>query len=42
MWQMSVPWWEFAGRGIVVYPVPAGVHAALTGKQQTGSTNRLI
>ena len=41
MWQMSVPWWEFVLRGIVVYLFLL-VFMRLTGKRQTGSTNRLI
>ena len=35
MWQMSVPWWEFVLRGIVVVPVLL-VFMRLTGKRQTG------
>ena len=35
MWQMSVPWWEFVLRGLVVY-VFLLVFLRLTGKRQTG------
>jgi len=35
MWQMSVPWWEFVVRGIVVYLFLL-VFMRLTGKRQTG------
>ena len=35
MWQMSVPWWEFVLRGIVVYLFLL-VFMRLTGKRQTG------
>ncbi len=35
MWQMSVPWWEFVVRGMVVY-VFLLVFLRLTGKRQTG------
>ena len=35
MWQMSVPWWEFVVRGIVVYLFLL-VFLRLTGKRQTG------
>ena len=35
MWQMSVPWWEFVARGIVVYLFLL-VFMRLTGKRQTG------
>ncbi len=35
MWEMSVPWWEFVLRGVVVY-VFLLVFLRLTGKRQTG------
>ena len=35
MWQMSVPWWEFVVRGIVVYLFLL-VFMRLTGKRQIG------
>ena len=35
MWQMSVPWWEFVVRGIVVFLFLL-VFMRLTGKRQTG------
>jgi len=35
MWQMSVPWWEFVLRGLVVYLFLL-VFMRLTGKRQTG------
>lgn len=35
MWQLSVPWWEFVVRGMVVY-VFLLVFLRLTGKRQTG------
>ena len=35
MWQMSVPWWEFVVRGIVVFLFLL-VLMRLTGKRQTG------
>ena len=35
MWQMSVPWWEFVLRGIVVYLFLL-VFMRLTGKRQAG------
>lgn len=35
MWQMSVPWWEFVVRGIVVYLFLL-VFMRLTGKRQAG------
>ena len=35
MWQMSVPWWEFVVRGIVVYLFLL-VFMRLTAKRQTG------
>ena len=35
MWQMSVPWWEFVVRGIVVYLFLL-VFMRLTGQRQTG------
>ncbi|MCZ8221528.1 MAG: DUF421 domain-containing protein [Acidovorax sp.] len=35
MWNMSVPWWEFVLRGVVVY-VFLLVFLRLTGKRQTG------
>ena len=35
MWNMSVPWWEFIVRGLVVY-VFLLVFLRLTGKRQTG------
>lgn len=35
MWEMSVPWWEFVLRGILVY-VFLLVFLRLTGKRQTG------
>ncbi|MFT4242351.1 MAG: DUF421 domain-containing protein [Acidovorax sp.] len=35
MWAMSVPWWEFAVRGVVVY-VFLLVFLRLTGRRQTG------
>ena len=35
MWQMSVPWWEFVLRGIVVYLFLL-VFMRLSGKRQTG------
>lgn len=35
MWAMSVPWWEFAVRGVVVYLFLL-VFLRLTGKRQTG------
>ena len=35
MWDMSVPWWEFVLRGVVVY-VFLLVFLRLTGKRQTG------
>ncbi|WP_042424741.1 DUF421 domain-containing protein [Comamonas granuli] len=35
MWSMSVPWWEFVLRGVVVYCFLL-VFLRLTGKRQTG------
>lgn len=35
MWEMSVPWWEFVLRGILVY-VFLLVFLRITGKRQTG------
>ncbi|MDP4073451.1 DUF421 domain-containing protein [Acidovorax sp. A1169] len=35
MWEMSVPWWEFVLRGVLVY-VFLLVFLRLTGKRQTG------
>ena len=35
MWQMSVPWWEFVLRGVVVYLFLL-VFMRLSGKRQTG------
>jgi len=35
MWKMSVPWWEFVLRGVLVY-VFLLVFLRLTGKRQTG------
>lgn len=35
MWEMSVPWWEFVLRGVVVY-VFLLVFLRITGKRQTG------
>lgn len=35
MWNMSVPWWEFVLRGVVVYLFLL-VFLRLTGKRQTG------
>ena len=35
MWQMSVPWWEFVVRGVVVYLFLL-VFMRLSGKRQTG------
>ena len=41
MWQMSVPWWEFVVRGIVVYLFLL-VFMRLTASGRRGSTSRLI
>ena len=35
MWQMSVPWWEFVLRGVVVYLFLL-VFMRLSGKRQAG------
>ena len=35
MWEMSVPWWEFLVRGVVVYLILL-IFLRLTGRRQTG------
>jgi hypothetical protein len=41
MWQMSVPWWEFVLRGVVVYLFLL-CSCACQASGRRGSTNRLI